>query len=214
MVNIASGLGAASATAGLRVDAVGHRRANAYLLKQSSAGVAVPGVLGVNPVAGYVSSMKYKVTPFGAVLTRSPDTGAVIVAQPNTFDVTTTAAPATNPRIDIVYVYQPLEDLGDASGSAVVAVANGSPAANPSEPSIPTGALVLAKHKVMPGDTGTDTALGLYDKAVDVSIAGVIAALGDRVTVLESRPRMFSDATDPAASATVANGAVWVQPGS
>lgn len=206
---ISAGLGAASATAGYRLDVLAHRRANSYLLKQSAPGVAIPGVIGsTSPVSGVAAQMKYTIAPFGAVLTRTPDIGAVVIASPASLTLDTAAAPSTNPRIDVIYVYQPLEDQGDTAGLPVIAVLSGTAAASPVAPAVPNGALILAQHRVSPGDAGTATSAGFTNVAADVSIPSVISALGDRVAVLEARPRLFTDATAPA----VVNGAVWVEP--
>lgn len=212
---ISAGLGASSATAGYRLDVLAHRRANAYLLSQSAPGIAKPGVIGaVSPVAGIAGQMKYTISAFGAVLTRTPDVGAVVIASPATITLDTGAAPSTNPRIDAIYVYQPLEDQGDTAGLPVVAVAQGTAAASPVAPTVPNGALILALHRVAPGDSGTATANGFTSVAADVSIPSVVAALADRIAVLESRPRLYSTPADPAASGSVPDGSVWVQPGS
>lgn len=204
--SLSSGLGVASATASLRVDAIGHRRALALLLQQSAPGTAIAGCLGANPVSGYTAQLKYKIAKSGFVLTRTPDVGAVILPNPATFDIATTAAPSTNPRIDSIIVRQPLEDQGE-TGNAYIDVLQGTPAASPVAPTLPSGALLLANHKVNPGDVGTATNEGFTDVAADVSMQAVIAALQSRTNVLVS-------STDPAASGTVPNGTVWLQPSS
>lgn len=207
-VNVENGLGTASATAGNRVDQVGHRRAQAFFLQQSSAGIAMPGVLGANPLTGYASQMKYKISPTGFVLTRTPDTGAVVLPIPTAIDVPTTAAPTTNPRIDIIYVKQPLEELAE-TGKAFIEVANGSPAASPVAPTLPAGALEIGRHLVKVGDIGTATAEGFTNLAADVSVAALIAALTTRTSALEGRVRVYSDSTAPPADAPI--GSVWAQ---
>ena len=217
-VALANGLGIASATAGNRVDQVGHRRAQAYLLRQATPGVAMPGILGASsPVAGYASQMKYAISPFGAVLTRTPDTGAVVLPNPNTFDIATTAAPTSNPRLDVIIVRQPLEDLSE-TGTAYVDVINGTPAASPAMPTLPAGALVLAVHRVNVGDTGTATAAGFTSLAADVSVqalitaqASLIADLTTRVVALEARNRVYTQAGEPAGAP---DGSLWVVPAS
>lgn len=217
-VNLANGLGINSATAGNRVDQIGHRRANAYLLRQSSPGIAIPGILqATNPVGGYAAQMKYSIAPFGAVLTRTPDTGAVILPQPNTFDIATTAAPTSNPRLDVIIVRQPLEDLSE-TGTAYVDVVNGTPAATPSMPTLPAGALVLAVHRVNVGDTGTATAAGFTNVAADVSVFGLISAMQaqiatqqSQIAALQARAQVFPQATEPTSAP---DGSVWIIPSS
>jgi hypothetical protein len=184
-VTVENGLGTASATAGNRVDQVGHRRAQAFFV-QNTAGVAVPGVLGANPLTGYASQMKYKIAATGFVLTRSPDTGAVILPIPSAIDVPTTAAPTANPRIDIIYVKQPLEELSE-SGKAFIEVANGTPAASPTPPTLPAGALEIGRHLVKVGDAGTATAEGFTNLAADVSLQTLITVLQSRTTTVEGR---------------------------
>jgi len=138
--------------------AVGFRRALATLLQQSSPGVPVPGRLGPEhfKVTGR-SDMSYGVSAGGVVLTRSTQ-GAYIVPLHQAVVVATGQSNGINPRIDRIYIHQPDPAL-DGPGvdvSAVIGVASSLPAASPQLPSIPTGALELARTLVPADATRTE----------------------------------------------------------
>lgn len=174
--------------------AIGIRRAMAVLLKQASPGVASPGRLGADhlAVSGSGSSMAYTVSGGGLVVVRDGDMGAYIVGLPETVTVPTTASDGVNPRIDRIYAHQPDPDMDGAGVDVdfVIDVAHGSPAATPVAPTIPVGAIELARKVIAPGATNTATG------AAFTNIAPVTGLNVQSVTweTIEGRPTTFPPA--------------------
>lgn len=139
--------------------AVGIRRAMAVLLQQSSPGVPLPGRFGAGSfvVTGSPSSMVYNVSGGGIVLVRTSTNGAYLVGVPLSLEVPTAPSDGVNPRIDRIYALQPDPAIdGFAVGvDFIVDVASGTPGGTPTAPSIPPGALELARKIVGPGVTNT-----------------------------------------------------------
>lgn len=137
----------------------GFRSALAVLLQQSAPGVPVPGRLGSTHfvVAGR-SDMSYSVSAGGVVLTRSSQ-GAYVVGTHKNSVVTTDNSNGINPRIDRVYIHQPDPALDGSAVDvrAVIGVASSLPAASPSVPAIPQGALELARFLVPADATRTES---------------------------------------------------------
>lgn len=148
--------------AGDGTTAAGFRHALATLLQQSSPGVATPGRLGANHfVVSGRSDMAYNVSAGGVVLTRSAEgaEGAYLVGIHKDVVVATSSTDGINPRYDRVYVHQPDPALDGTAVDvrAVVAVASGNPAASPTLPPIPAGALELARLLVPATATRTES---------------------------------------------------------
>lgn len=144
--------------AGDGTTAVGFRRAISVLLQQDEPGVAKPGRLGQNHfVVTGRADMSYGVSPGGVVLTRSSQ-GAYIVPLHQDITVSTGNTNGINPRIDRVYVHQPDPALDGPAVDvqAIVGVASSAPAASPEVPTIPAGALELARYLVPANATRTE----------------------------------------------------------
>lgn len=105
----------------------------------------LPGVPGVL-VTGR-ASMGYDVAPFNAVTARTA-AGAEEIANDGSVTVTTTAAPGSNSRIDVIWVRAQFQVLGDANNDVVFGVTQGTAAVSPSKPAIPAGALELATASI------------------------------------------------------------------
>lgn len=163
-------------TAGFTIDrnedgdgttAIGIRRALAVMLEQVSPGVAKPGRFGDGHF--YVSGTNgwaYTVTGGGLVIVRTETGGAYVVGMPSGVTVPTTPADGINPRYDVIYAVQPdpAVDGVDVDVDFRVDVAHGAAAATPVAPSIPAGAVVLARKIVSPGDTGTNAGSAITDR--------------------------------------------------
>lgn len=135
------------------------RLAQAGQVVRSAGGTIRTGVLGgptpwvmVNPR----STMAVGVTAFSAVVSRSAAYGAVVVTNDGETDVTLTAAPSSNSRIDVIWVRQRDTTQGDANSDAELGVTAGTAAGSPTKPSIPAGALELGTVLVPAGVTGTN----------------------------------------------------------
>lgn len=133
-------------------------------------GVLVDGLL--TPVVSGTGSMAYEVRAFRAVTMTATTNGPVIVASDGTETVTTGAAPGSNSRVDVIWVRQHLVTGDGGSDSDVLlelGVTQGAVSASPSVPSIPTGALALARATVTAGAT---TTAGLtFERAHDWTVA-------------------------------------------
>jgi hypothetical protein len=92
-----------------------------------------------------------------AVGSRSGADGATKFVVP-TGTVTTTAAPSSGSRIDVVWARQLDPDKGDPSNQSVLGVTQGGASASPSQPAIPTGAVILAVYQIPSGITRTSQA--------------------------------------------------------
>lgn len=107
-----------------------------------------------NLVTGNSNSMSVTVHPFNAVLNRY---GALLIQNDGNVNVPLAAAPSANSRIDVVYVKQnetrsPMSDGSDVPAFGVV---KGTAAATPVAPSVPSGALALARVLLPAGVSNT-----------------------------------------------------------
>lgn len=119
------------------------------------------GVLDGGTVSGR-SSWAYNVAAAKIVSSRSAADGAVLFANDSTAIVGTNGegttippAPGTGSRIDIIYVLHRDVDNGDASSLPVFGVASGIASGSPNPPSIPAGAVELARATLVAGATNT-----------------------------------------------------------
>lgn len=201
-VNIPTGLAINTSTPADRTTAAGMRKVLGALFRQSTPGAPVPGI--IPSVAGTpldvlpsASAMEYVVKAGYAVTTRTGQ-GAYLVGTDTDVTVTTDAANVTNPRIDIIYIYQPDPELAD-SGKARIEVAVGSPSASPVAPSIPTGALELGRKLVPAGAANTSTGTAISNKAAQTSLAVTWASIPDKPTTFTPATHTHTAAqiTDP-----------------
>lgn len=146
----------------------------------------VAGILDrsqANIVTGRGDSMSVTVHPFNAVLNRY---GALLIQNDGDVKVPVAAAPSANSRIDVVFVKQQetRSPMSDDSDFPVFGVAKGTAAATPVAPSIPAGALALAKVLIPAGVSNTAAA------GVVVTQTYIGAALkGDMLQVQTSAQR-------------------------
>jgi len=138
----------------------------AELVAENAPGVPRQGLLdqvATTVVTGTASTspMSYDIAACTPVLNRATNEGVYIMTLTGNTNVTTTAAPATGSRYDLIYVKQNDVDKGDANNLPVAAVLQGTPAAGtPTKPyaSLPSGAYVLAEALVSAGATATNGA--------------------------------------------------------
>lgn len=107
-----------------------------------------------NLVTGNGNSMSVTVHPFNAVLNRY---GALLIQNDGTVNVPLNAAPSANSRIDVVYVKQneKRSPMSDSSDVPTFGVVNGTTAATPVAPAVPSGALALAQVLIPAGVSNT-----------------------------------------------------------
>lgn len=125
---------------------------------------AFPGVLPVaNSMVVGTDAFAYVVRGFHVVTTRGAGDGAQLWGNDGDVTLTTaddgsslTAPGAGLQRIDIVYALHPTNtENGDTTSQPRVAVAKGAPDANPLAPSIPPGAVELARNTMTSAATST-----------------------------------------------------------
>jgi len=127
---------------------------------RNSDGTARLGVLPAhtNPLVTGRASMGYDIGAFNAVTARTA-AGVEEIANDGTVTATTTAAPGSNSRIDVIWVRAQFGSpvSSDGSNDVVFGVTQGTPAASPSKPAIPAGALELATATVPSTATTTQS---------------------------------------------------------
>lgn len=136
------------------------RLINAGMVERNTAGVPRVGILPAhyNPLVTGTAGMSYQVAAFNAVTSRSGN-GVEFIANDGATSVATTAAPGANSRIDVIWVRPLFTTYADGSSDPVFGVTQGAPAASPSKPAIPAGALELATAVVLSTTTQTSTAV-------------------------------------------------------
>lgn len=135
----------------------------ASMLAENSLGVPRQGLLDqrATVVVSGTANMSYDVAACTPVLNRASNEGVYMFTLTGTTNVTTTAAPGTGSRWDLIYVKQSDLDKGDSVNTATVAVLQGtSSTGTPTKPtaSLPAGAYVLAEALVNTGATATNGA--------------------------------------------------------
>lgn len=221
MVTIPTGLAINVADVTQRTTASGFRAVLASLFKQSAPGVPVVGVIpgpsGTTPllVTTRTTDMTYDVSAGFAVTSRAGQ-GAYVVGTVSNVNLPTTGGDATNPRYDRIYIVQPDPELSE-TGQARIDVAQGTPSANPGLPSIPTGALELARKLVPAGAATTSAGSALSNYAVKTAlnlnvgisdVAGLQAALDGKVGTGQPVPWSAIGSVPAALAHLAANGVI------
>lgn len=185
------------------------RQALAGLLAKNSDGTVRTGVLadGAGAVVTGAAGMSYSIRKHVAVTKATEANGPVLVPNDGTVSVTTDPAPGSNSRIDVIYVWQRLVS-GDGGSETTVApvidVAKGAASAVPSAPSIPGGALELARVTVPAGTTAT-SGLTFTQGQWTTTTGGTLPNAGNLVNVDWANFNL--------GNSWVANGAPYATPG-
>lgn len=148
-----------SVNAGVGTTTLEHRLQLAGQYAENAPGVPRSGVLA-QAAAVLVTgkaTMAYDIGPAAVVISRTAGEGVYTPTLTGTTTVTTSAAPASGSRWDLVWIKQNDVAKGDADNLAVVGVTSGTSGATPTKPtaSVPTGAYVLAEAQIFSGTTGT-----------------------------------------------------------
>ncbi|KJL49147.1 hypothetical protein RS84_00259 [Microbacterium hydrocarbonoxydans] len=135
------------------------RRIYAGMLVRNADGTPRHGILPAHTGALVTgrAEMAYDVAPFVAATSRS-NPGAEFVANDAVTRVVTTPAPASNSRIDVIWVRSQFALFSDASNDPVLGVTQGVAAPIPTKPSIPAGAEELGTAVILSTATQTSTA--------------------------------------------------------
>lgn len=178
-------------TAGGVVSAQDHRLAISSLLMPLSTG-ALDTRTGVFPGPGWstiitgtsaTGTMTVNVGVFQSATARSSAGGAYLgPTQEAAITVNIATAPASNSRIDVVYVKQQDADATvltpDGTTTPIVGVVTGTAAASPAKPGLPIGALELGTVTVAAGATSTAGAgVTIANTARSAVAAGGIAPI-------------------------------------
>lgn len=136
------------------------RLADAALFESNNGADPRSGLLGqgaATVVTGR-ADMSYDIAACSPVINRAAGEGVYRFSATGVTNIATTAAPAANSRIDIIWLKQNDQSKTDANNLAVAGVTQGAVAASPVAPAIPAGALELARATVGPNITGTNAA--------------------------------------------------------
>lgn len=172
------------------------RKALAGLVAPSGAAGARPGLLSGGVVVG-TTGWAYAVGAFHAALTRGAADGVVLTGNDGLVHAPCDPAPATGARIDIVYIRHADVDAGDTTSEPVIEVAKGATSGSPVAPTLPVGALEIARATVAAGATSTQH-------------AGVTISQSAPRTALRGTPLPFRDgaARDGYRNAYLADGGI------
>ena len=141
----------------------GFRLAIGSLLAKATTGIDVrKGIMwdGGGPVVTGTASMAYSVRACVAAVMPSAVQGPILVPNDAALSVATTAAPGSNSRIDVIWVRQHLVAADGGSDSDVIGefgCTQGTAAASPVAPAIPSGAVEIARATVPTGTTQTNS---------------------------------------------------------
>lgn len=118
----------------------------------------IGNVVGGNTDTGTMS-YSVRAAVFALPLLGVASSGAVVAVNDAPLKVTTTAAPGSNSRIDVIWVRQHAvaSDGGpDADNIFQIGVTQGTAAASPTVPAIPTGAMALTQAVMTSGSVSTN----------------------------------------------------------
>ena len=137
--------------------AVEARKSLAGIFLPSGAHGARPGVLDGLTVAG-TAGWAYSVAAGHVVLSRSAADGAILAGNDAGASVSTSPAPASGSRIDLIWLKHSDVDAGDPTSEIALGVTEGTAAASPVAPVLPAGAFELARATVAAGASSTSHA--------------------------------------------------------
>lgn len=131
---------------------------------------------GKSQIVFGTGGMAYAVVTFSAVTTRGESDGAVYGGNAGEVTVSTTAAPGSNSRIDVVYFWHREYSLDGVDSNPVIGVVQGTAAASPTVPSLASfpGAIELARITVPAGVTATNSGTTITQTAPFTASAGGI----------------------------------------
>ena len=167
-----------------------------------------PGVIysGNQTLVTGTAGMAYSVAPYQIVTQRSAGAGAVFGGNDGTLSVSTTAAPGSNSRIDIVYHWQREYSLDGVDSNPVIGVIQGTAAASPTAPSLAAfpGAIELARITVPAGVTATNSGTTITQTAPFTALDGNVVQFRNKTAIdLWTNPLQGQMAED------LSTGAVW-----
>lgn len=127
---------------------------------QTAPGVVLPGVFyaGVDTLVTGTAGMAYSVAAYRCVTTRGASGGAILGGNDGPLSVSTTAAPGSNSRIDLIVHWQREFQIDGTNSAPQIFVVQGTAGAVPVAPSLSAypGAIELARATVNTGATATN----------------------------------------------------------
>lgn len=172
--------------------------------------VALRKILGsLYPSAGIVagcrvtgrSNLAYNVAEGVAVCRRGTTDGSTLAWVQAGTTPTVSANRGSNPRLDAIWVTAHDVTQGDSDNLVTLGVTQGTPAATPSVPDIPTGATLLAVMQMPAGATKTSSA------SAYIVGAGAIP-YGSSLGIMLDETDRGNDDVDPNKEATIAAGTI------
>lgn len=133
------------------------RLADMATIVANSGGSPRTGVLGnANPsIVSALATWHFRVQAAEFVTSKGKADGVMIFTNDGVVDVPIAAgAPASNSRIDVLWVKHEDNTTGDTASLPIFGVTSGAAAASPTKPGIPTGAEELATLRAYAGTTG------------------------------------------------------------
>lgn len=139
---------------------------------------------GTTNILTGAANMSYNIAPFSAVLSRGATSGAILINNDATFNIATTAAPGSNSRYDIVYVWQREFSIDGTDSEPVFGIIQGTASATPTVPSLAAfpGAIPLAQILVPSGVTATNTGTTIAQLYTLTTVDGAVIVGPDSAT--------------------------------
>lgn len=139
------------------------RLAQAGQYEHNAAGIPRSGLLIPNgssqtTVVTGAANMSYNLAACYPVICTAANDGVYTFSATGTTNLATTAAPATNSRIDLIWVKQNDKSKGDPDNLAVFGVTQGAAATSPVAPALPARAMEVARATILSTTTATNTA--------------------------------------------------------
>lgn len=116
------------------------------------------GVLGGanTSIVATTGTMNVTIAAAEFAVSKGKADGVVLFTNDGSINVLVAAAPASNSRIDVIWVKHNDNTTGDGDSLPTAGVTTGTAAASPTKPAIPTGALELATLRIYAGTTATN----------------------------------------------------------
>lgn len=153
-----------------------HKMAQLGMVTKTAANTIRAGLFwdGSATIVSGKANMSYDVRALTAVTSRGATLGAVLLSNDGTYNVATTAAPGSNSRYDVVYLWQREYSIDGTDSDPVIGVVQGTPAASPSVPSLSAypGAIELARIVVPSGVTATNSGTTITQTAPFTAMQG------------------------------------------
>lgn len=162
------------------VTPLAHKLSNAAMVVKQSGNLIRPGLFwgGNATIVTGKANMSYDVAAYSCATTRGATSGAVFGGNDGVLNVTTTAAPGSNSRYDVIYHWHREFSIDGVDSNPVIGVIQGTAAASPTVPSLAAfpGAIEIARVLVPAGVTATNTGTTITQTAPFTAMTGGLVA--------------------------------------